>query len=95
LEKSSSGENRTGAEESQSQQQPPPLPPQQQQYDLNQRHKCVDPAVSQEQLLMLGMYHLTPEQEEVYQQFVAMLSSFETIDMVTTALTCTTNYTLY
>ena len=42
----------------------------------------MDPSVSQEQLLMLGMYRLTPEQEAVYQQFVSLLSSFETIDMV-------------
>ena len=51
-------------------------------YDQNQRNKCVDESVSSEQLLMLGMYRLNPEQEKIYQNFVNMLSSFETIDMV-------------
>eukprot|EP01035_Chromulina_nebulosa_P032691 gene32691-43690_t len=85
LKDSSSGENRTSAEfsqQSQSQPQQSLQQTQQQLYDLNQRNKCVDPSVSQEQLLMLGMYRLTPEQEAVYQQFVSLLSSFETIDMV-------------
>lgn len=51
-------------------------------YDQNQRNKCVDESVSKEQLLMMGMYRLTPEQEVIYQSFVSMLSSFETIDVV-------------
>jgi len=66
------------------QQQQPTQPPLQQPpfYDRNQRYKCLDESVSNENLLLLGMYRLSEEQQQVYDNFVSMLSSFETIDVV-------------
>ncbi len=46
------------------------------------RSRCRDANVSRQQLIMLGMYHLTPQQEAVYDSFVEMLSTFDSFDMV-------------
>lgn len=48
----------------------------------NTRSKCSDPNISAEDLLMLGMYRLSAEQEEVYRRFVEMVSTFDEFDKV-------------
>lgn len=50
----------------------------------NTRSKCSDPNVPAEDLIMLGMYRLNAEQEEVYRRFVEMVSTFDDFDKVHT-----------
>ena len=44
--------------------------------------KATNPELSPTDLIMFGMYRLTPEQDRIYQQFVNMLSEFNRFDMV-------------
>lgn len=46
---------------------------------------CNDNAVSTEDLVMLGLYRFTEEQEEIYRNFVQMLSGFDEFDRVSFA----------
>ncbi len=48
----------------------------------NTRSKCFDPSVSPEDLLMLGLYRLDEEQEDIYRRFVDMISTFDDFDKV-------------
>eukprot|EP01034_Spumella_vulgaris_P036017 gene36017-44422_t len=43
--------------------------------------RCFDSTVDRNKLIMLGMYHLDPEQEQIYNNFVSMLSKFDSFDM--------------
>jgi hypothetical protein len=51
------------------------------------RRKTRNNNLNDEELVLLGMYKLTPEQEEIYQQFVAMISTFDRFDMVSIIFT--------
>ncbi len=44
--------------------------------------RCFDEGVSKEHLIVLGMYRLSPEQEQIYNSFVNMISEFDQFDMV-------------
>eukprot|EP00598_Pedospumella_elongata_P009198 CAMPEP_0184999548 /NCGR_PEP_ID=MMETSP1098-20130426/65824_1 /TAXON_ID=89044 /ORGANISM="Spumella elongata, Strain CCAP 955/1" /LENGTH=298 /DNA_ID=CAMNT_0027526561 /DNA_START=49 /DNA_END=945 /DNA_ORIENTATION=- len=46
----------------------------------NTRSKCFDPHVSKEDLLMMGLYRLNDEQEDIYRRFVDMVSTFDEFD---------------
>jgi len=48
----------------------------------NTRSKCFDPHVSKEDLLMMGLYRLSDEQEDIYRRFVDMISTFDEFDRV-------------
>lgn len=48
----------------------------------NTRSKCFDPHVSKEDLLMMGLYRLNDEQEDIYRRFVDMVSTFDEFDRV-------------
>jgi len=85
----SGGRDSTGSlsQRSDNQQQPtqPPLH-QPAFYDRNQRYRCLDESISNENLLLLGMYRFSEEQQQIYDNFVSMLSSFETIDVVSISI---------
>jgi hypothetical protein len=51
------------------------------------RSKCCDQNIAKEDLVMLGLYRLDEAQEEIYRNFVQMISSFDDFDKV---LYCTT-----
>ena len=42
-----------------------------------------NPQISDTDLIMFGLYKLNPHQEEIYNQFVQMISEFSNFDMVT------------
>lgn len=46
------------------------------------RSVCHDQNVSNEDLVMLGLYRFTPDQEEIYRSFVDMISGFDDFDKV-------------
>jgi hypothetical protein len=46
------------------------------------RSKCVDQSIAKEDLVMLGLYRLNEAQEEIYRNFVHMISSFDDFDKV-------------
>lgn len=48
----------------------------------NTRSKCFDSHVSKEDLLMMGLYRLNDEQEDIYRRFVDMVSTFDEFDRV-------------
>lgn len=54
--------------------------------DRNTRSKCFDQRVSKEDLLMMGLYRLSDEQEDIYRRFVDMISTFDEFDRVRTVL---------
>lgn len=54
--------------------------------DRNSRSKCFDPNVSKEDLLMMGLYRLNEDQEDIYRRFVDMISTFDDFDRVRLAL---------
>ena len=47
-----------------------------------QRSRCADPAVGQEDLIMMGLYRLDEHQERIYRDFVSMVSGFDDFDKV-------------
>ena len=47
-----------------------------------QRRQCTNPAISDEDLIMLGMYRFNERQSAVYQNFVEMLSEFDPHDVM-------------
>lgn len=49
---------------------------------LLMRRRTKNDGLTSDELVLLGMYHLNKEQEEVYQRFVAMISEFDKFDMV-------------
>jgi hypothetical protein len=44
--------------------------------------RCLDNSVDKNQLIMLGMYCLDTDQERIYNEFVNMISKFDSFDMV-------------
>lgn len=44
--------------------------------------KSKNPQISDTDLIMFGLYKLNPHQEEIYNQFVQMISEFSNFDMV-------------
>ena len=46
------------------------------------RSVCKDSSVSTEDLVMLGLYRFSEEQEEIYRNFVQMISGFDEFDKV-------------
>jgi hypothetical protein len=46
------------------------------------RSKCYDQSIAREDLVMLGLYRLDEAQEEIYRNFVQMISSFDDFDKV-------------
>jgi hypothetical protein len=50
--------------------------------ERNRRFRCVNDDVATEDLIMVGLYRFNPQQLEIFNQFTAMLSSFDEYDMV-------------
>lgn len=48
----------------------------------NHRNRCDDIHISEEELIMRGMYRLNPSQEEIYRNFVTMIAGFDNFDKV-------------
>ena len=48
----------------------------------NRRNRCDDIHISEEELIMRGMYRLNPSQEEIYRNFVTMIAGFDNFDKV-------------
>jgi len=46
------------------------------------RYRCDDPSVLAEELLLAGLYQLTPQQRHAYQLFVSMLVEHDTTDQL-------------
>lgn len=52
--------------------------------NINERrkHRCYDISLSDEELIMKGIYRLNEYQDEIYRNFIEMLSSFDEFDKV-------------
>jgi hypothetical protein len=50
--------------------------------EIRQRSKCSDPSIPMEDLIMMGLYRLDDEQEQIYRAFVDMVSCFDEYDKV-------------
>ena len=48
----------------------------------NRRNRCDDIHITEEELIMRGMYRLNPSQEEIYHNFVNMIAGFDNYDKV-------------
>ncbi|RYH11953.1 hypothetical protein EON65_38410 [archaeon] len=46
------------------------------------KRRTLNEGLATDELILLGMYRFTPEQEETYQKFVEMLAGFDKFDMV-------------
>lgn len=46
------------------------------------RRRTRNDRLSSDELVLLGMYRFSPEQEEIYEKFVQMISDFNQFDMV-------------
>lgn len=49
---------------------------------MQMRRRTRAPHLTSDELVLLGMYKFNPEQEEIYQKFVSMLTEFDKFDMV-------------
>ena len=50
--------------------------------DENPRNRCLDDSLSEEDVILMGMYRMNKKQSVVYDKFVDMLSTFDRFDVV-------------